>query len=81
VDEDLEAPALLNVYKQSGRLFIILNEETTCEAKNEEFTFGEGLEMTEPGSTVHSIEIDSPIYKIECVDAFENPLSPIEVVP
>ncbi|MFH1591822.1 MAG: hypothetical protein ABIB47_00440 [Candidatus Woesearchaeota archaeon] len=82
VDEDLEAPRLLNIYKQGGRIRIILNEESTCEASNQNFEYGTGVQMTEQGSTEHSIEIEFPVYTIKCVDAYNNLIEPpFEVIP
>lgn len=81
VSVDTDQPSLLNVYKQSGFLYIILNEATTCEAKNQQFTYGNGIRMTEVESTTHSIELQFPRYFVNCVDAVNNALPQYEIVP
>ncbi len=81
VAEDTDAPALLNVYKEGGILYIILNEESNCETSDIDFEFGSGIQMTDPGETVHTIEINKDRFIIKCRDSFENLLDPYEIIP
>jgi len=73
-------PKLIHTYKQSA-LFIILNKQTTCEYDTQQFSFGNGNPMTEPDSTIHSAPLGFSNYFIKCRDAFDNDISPIEIIP
>ena len=81
VSADTDIPDLLNVYKQSGLLYIILNEATTCEANNQDFAFGDGIKMSDDGETLHSLPLQFSKYIIKCIDNFNNPLKTITVIP
>jgi len=80
VGEDVEKPRLIHTYKDSHTLFIILNEITTCEYKNQNFAFGQGYQMGEH-TTIHSAPLRLSKYIIKCQDSFENDLDPIEIIP
>ena len=81
VDADTDKPSLLHVYKEDGLLYVILNEATTCEARNEAFTFGTGIKMTANLPTVHSIPLEFQKYFINCIDAFNNQLQQMTIIP
>jgi len=74
------SPRLIHTYKESS-LFIILNKQTNCEYNNQQFTFGNGIPMTETDSTIHSAPLEFSKYFIRCQDISSNNLEPIEIIP
>lgn len=73
VTADTEPPKLLYTYKDQNNIYIILNEESSCKANNQQ--------MSGTNSPLHSTEIQSYKYNIVCKDREENTISSIEVYP
>jgi hypothetical protein len=74
VDVDDEAPAIMFLYVDTiySYLELELDEDATCEYAVEEFTFGEGTEMSGAGTNMQESYVESPEYYIICEDEFGN---------
>ena len=50
-----------------------MNEVSTCEySTTGSFAYGTGIRMTGEMTTEHQASLDSNIYYVACIDAFEN---------
>ncbi len=59
---------LVNVYKDSSSIYVIMDAATDCEYDNKAFVFGNGREMAGEKSTVHTAPLEFNEYYIECKD-------------
>ena len=74
IEVDNEAPQILTLYIDNvySVLYLLMDEESTCEYAGVEFTYGEGSSMTGTNSTEHEASLDRFLYYIKCVDRYEN---------
>jgi len=81
MDVDEYAPEITRLYSLSGTLYVVTNEETTCEYDSSSFTYGSGFSLTGIATTDHSVTITEEIdnYHIICQDEFGNQNTPFVV--
>ena len=67
-------PLISRVYKdiKNNVLVIGTNEDSSCEYDVKEFTFGEGIKMTDPNTKKHEASLTNNIYYVKCNDVFNN---------
>lgn len=59
---------LVNVYKDSSSIYVILDGASDCEYDNKAFVYGNGKKMAGEKSTVHTAPLEFNEYYIECKD-------------
>ena len=59
---------ILNIYKDSSSLYVILDAASDCEYDNKAFVFGNGKKMAGEKTTVHTAPLEFNEYYIECKD-------------
>ena len=70
---------IISVYKDSSRLYVILNVDSSCEYDSKEFTFGNGNKMDGDRTTVHTTSLNINEYHIKCEDGAGNKIEGITV--
>ncbi len=76
---DRRGNEIISVYKDSSRLYVILNVESSCEYDSKEFTFGNGNKMDGDRSTVHTASLNLNEFNIKCEDSLGNEIKGIKV--
>ena len=76
---DRRGNEIISVYKDSSRLYVILNVESSCEYDLKEFTFGNGNKMDGDRSTVHTASLNLNEFNIKCEDSLGNEIKGIKV--
>jgi hypothetical protein len=76
---DRRGNEIISVYKDSSRLYVILNVESNCEYDSKEFAFGNGNKMDGDRSTVHTASLNLNEYHIKCEDSAGNEIKGINV--
>ncbi|MBT3985331.1 hypothetical protein HOD38_01260 [archaeon] len=81
MDVDEYPPEVDSLFYLSNMVYIITNEETTCEYEVSSFTFGSGFETTGSETTDHTFSVSPGIseYYVICEDEFGNQNSPLIV--
>jgi hypothetical protein len=73
IDADTNPPVVENLYSEGGILYLITDEESTCEySVDEYFDIGEGFEMVGVMVESHSLVMVEDVYYIQCYDVFDN---------
>ncbi len=76
VQVDKQGPQLAHLYTEGTLLYVITDEDSTCEYSNSgAFGFGKGVRMTGENTRDHSTTLDSSVYYLTCRDTFGNDAS------
>ena len=76
---DKQGGEILNIYKDSSSLYVILDTASDCEYDNKVFVFGNGKKMAGEKSTVHTAPLEFNQYYIECKDNEGKSISGIRI--
>lgn len=79
ITADLIPSILRYLYSDSTNLYIILDEDSTCQYSLSSFIYGKGTDMTGNKSKEHSLPISGKKYYINCIDIYNNPMPEIIV--
>ena len=71
---DVSQPVISYVYKdvRNNVLVIGTNEDSSCYYDTKQFSFGEGIPMTDPNSRKHEAVLPVRFYNVLCKDVFNN---------
>lgn len=72
IDVDVDAPEIIEVYREGLYIKIVLDEEASCEYEFEEFDFGRGKQLGSMDK-IHSMNVETQekVY-VACEDKFGN---------
>lgn len=79
ITADLTTSILRYLYTDATNLYIILDEESTCQYSLNSFTYGSGTDMSGNNTKEHSLVITGKKYYINCKDIYNNPMPEIIV--
>jgi hypothetical protein len=68
VAKESKGNEIIYTYKDSSRLYIVLNVASSCEYSDKDFKFGEGADMSGEGTTIHIAPLELNEYNIKCMD-------------
>ncbi len=74
VAADVSQNVIGNVYKDTRNNILVIgtNEDSTCYYDVKQFSFGEGIPMTDPNSKKHEAVLPNKFYYVLCKDVFNN---------
>ncbi|MCX6711863.1 MAG: hypothetical protein NT139_02410 [Candidatus Woesearchaeota archaeon] len=79
ITADLKSSILRYVYSDATNLYIILDEESTCQYSLSSFTYGSGTDMSGTNTKEHSLPILGKKYYVNCKDIYNNAMPEIIV--
>lgn len=67
-------PVISQVYKDVSNNVLVVrtNEDSSCQWDNKQFSFGDGIAMTDPNTKSHQTLLSNNYYFIICKDIFNN---------
>lgn len=73
VTSDTDAPVIMQVYFDADKIYMVTNEDSSCEWGKEIFGFGQGKDMETADGKTHSFSADDGVkYFVRCADSFGN---------
>tara|TARA_Y100000310_G_scaffold1020_3_gene1465 strand:+ start:11357 stop:14401 length:3045 start_codon:yes stop_codon:yes gene_type:complete len=81
INVDTTPPKIINLYSDKTTLYVLTNEESTCDysTTKKSYTRAEGTLMTGEEVKEHTLFIEKPRYYITCWDEYDNTMEPITV--